>query len=51
MVTFKEVTFDNVTDNHTIEAEFEESPTPIGGSSIRMFVKSGGVWKPLFTTN
>ena len=51
MVTFKEVTFNNVTDNHTIEAEFEESTTPTGGSSIRMFVKLGGTWKPLFTSN
>jgi hypothetical protein len=49
MVTYKEYTFQNVTGDHTISAEFEEStePTPTGG--IRMFIKQNGVWKPLFT--
>lgn len=49
MVTFKEITFNNVTSNHTIEATFVREPSPPGDEYMRMFVKRDGVWIPLFT--
>ena len=42
-------TFQSVDSDHTIVAEFttEPEPTPTGGT-LRMFVKKGGAWSPLF---
>ena len=38
----------DTTGSHTIVAEFEQDPVPPAFTAIRMFVKQGGSWIPLF---
>ena len=50
MVNYKTYTFYSVNANHTIYAEFEPDSESQSTTSIRMFIKEDGSWKPLFTT-
>lgn len=48
MVKSKTYTFENVTEDHTIEATFEQDIGPTEDEIVRMFIKQNGVWIPLF---